>query len=63
MRVRIRQLPTGVNWAVDVKPNWFLGWQEVERFGGDKAEAMALEFARRLKNPRTFEIKDTEHLV
>lgn len=56
MRVRIRLLPLGATWAVEVKESWLLKWREVERFGGDKAEQLALEYAKRLKNPRIVEI-------
>ena len=56
MRVRIRLLPLGANWVVEVKESWLLKWREVERFGGDKAEQLALEYAKRLKNPIIIEI-------
>jgi hypothetical protein len=57
MRVRIRLLPLGATWAVEVKESWLLQWREVERFGGDKAEQLALEYANRLKNPTILEIE------
>ena len=58
MRVRIKQLPLGVNWVVEVKESWYLQWREFARFGGDKAEQQAIEYAKRLKNPLIVEIKD-----
>jgi hypothetical protein len=58
MRVRIRLLPLGATWAVEVKESWFLKWREAERFHGDKAEQLALEYAKRLKNPLIIEIGD-----
>lgn len=57
MRVRIRLLPLGANWAVEVKDSWFSSWCEVERFGGDKAEELALTYAQRLKNPTILEVE------
>lgn len=58
MRVRIKLLPLGATWAVEVKESWFLQWREVERFFGDRAEKMAIEYAKRLKNPLIVEIED-----
>jgi hypothetical protein len=57
MRVRIRLLPLGATWAVEVKDSWLLKWREVERFGGDKAEQLALAYARRLKHPTIVEVE------
>ena len=57
MKVRIRLLPFGRNWVVEVKESWFLSWREVERFGGDNAEKQALAYANRLKHPTIIEIE------
>jgi hypothetical protein len=57
MRVRIRLLPLGATWAVEVKDSWLLKWREVERFGGDNAEQLALAYARRLKRPTIVEVE------
>ena len=57
MRVRIRLSPLGGTWYVECKSASYLDWREVERFSGDNAERLALEYARRLKYPTIVEVE------
>lgn len=61
MKVRIRKKPAAwpyvVIWYVEIRKWYNPDWIVVEVFGGDDAEAKAMQCAKEYANPKIIEVK------